>query len=88
MENPTVMEDYAGNVTGNIYGKRGNITSMDLMANAQIVKAFIPLSEMFGYATDLRNMTQGRAGFSMHFEHYKAVPFSIAEKILEELKKS
>ncbi len=84
----TTPEDYAGNVTGNIYGKRGNITSMDMQGNAQIVKAFIPLSEMFGYATDLRNMTQGRASFTMHFEHYKAVPFSIAEKVLEEIRKS
>ena len=83
----TTPEDYAGTVTGSIYGKRGNITSMDMQGNAQIVKALIPLSGMFGYATELRNMTQGRAAFTMHFEHYKAVPFSIAEKVLEELKK-
>jgi len=84
----TTPEDYAGNVTGSVYEKRGNITSMDKQGNAQIVKALIPLSGMFGYATDLRNMSQGRAAFSMHFEHYKAVPFSIAEEVIERFGKS
>jgi elongation factor G len=81
----TTPEEYAGNVTGSVYEKRGKITSMDKQANAQIVKSLIPLSGMFDYATELRNMSQGRAAFSMHFEHYEAVPFSIAEKVLEEL---
>lgn len=82
----TTPEEYAGNVTGSVYEKRGNITSMDKQANAQIVKSLIPLSGMFGYATELRNMSQGRAAFAMHFEHYEAVPFSIAEKVMEELR--
>jgi len=72
----TTPEEYSGSVTGSVYEKRGNITSLDRQANAQVVKALIPLSGMFGYATDLRNMSQGRATFTMHFEHYKAVPFS------------
>jgi len=84
----TTPEDYAGSVSGSVYEKRGNITSMDKQANAKIIKALIPLSGMFGYATDLRNMSQGRAAFTMHFEHYEAVPFSIAESILEELRQS
>ncbi|MBN2586066.1 MAG: elongation factor G [Candidatus Fermentibacteraceae bacterium] len=84
----TTPEDYAGNVTASVYDKRGNITSMGRQVNAQVIKALIPLSRMFGYATELRNMSQGRAAFSMHFEHYEAVPFSIAEKVLEELRNS
>ena len=82
----TTPEEYSGNVTGSIYEKRGNISSMGLQGTAQVIKSLIPLSGMFGYATQLRNMTQGRASFSMHFEHYQAVPFSIAEEILKELK--
>ncbi len=82
----TTPEEYSGSVTGSVYEKRGNITSLDRQANAQVVKALIPLSGMFGYATDLRNMSQGRAAFTMHFEHYKAVPFSIAEKVLEDIR--
>jgi len=83
----TTPEDYAGNVSGSIYEKRGNITSMGMQGNARVIKALIPLAGMFGYASDLRNMSQGRASFSMHFEHYEAVPFSIAEEILEEIRK-
>lgn len=82
----TTPEEFAGNVTASVYEKRGNITAMGKQANAQVIKALIPLSGMFGYATDLRNMSQGRAAFSMHFEHYQAVPFSIAEKVLDELR--
>lgn len=81
----TTPEEFAGNVTASVYEKRGNITAMGRQANAQVIKALIPLSGMFGYATELRNMSQGRAAFSMHFEHYQAVPFSIAEKVLDEL---
>ncbi len=83
----TTPEEYAGNITGSVYEKRGTITSMDKLGSAQIVKALIPLAGMFGYATDLRNMSQGRASFTMHFEHYEAVPFSIAEGVLESLNK-
>mgnify|MGYP006279401713 FL=1 len=83
----TTPEEYSGNVTASIYEKRGNITSMGRQANAKVIKSLIPLSGMFGYATELRNMSQGRAAFSMHFEHYQAVPYSIAEKVLEELSK-
>ncbi|MFO8184863.1 MAG: elongation factor G [Candidatus Aegiribacteria sp.] len=84
----TTPEEFAGNVTASVYEKRGNITAMAKQANAQVIKALIPLSGMFGYATELRNMSQGRAAFSMHFEHYQAVPFSIAEKIMEEMKEN
>ncbi len=82
----TTPEDYSGSVTGSVYDKRGNIKALDMQGNAQIIKALIPLSSMFGYATDLRNMSQGRASFTMHFEHYEAVPFLIAEDVLADIK--
>jgi len=80
-------EDFAGAVAGNLCAKRGRITGMDRQGNAQAVRAIVPLGSTFGYATELRNTTQGRASFTMHFEHYEAVPFSIAEEIVEERKK-
>jgi elongation factor G len=80
-------EDYAGAVAGNLCAKRGRITGMDRQGNAQAVRAMVPLGSMFGYATELRNVTQGRASFTMHFEHYEAVPFAIAEEIVEERKR-
>ena len=75
-------EDYAGNVTSDLCSRRGRITGMERQGNAQAVTAMVPLGCMFGYATDLRNLTQGRASFTMHFEHYEAVPFSIAEEVI------
>jgi elongation factor G len=81
--NVTTPEEFAGSVTGQLCAKRGRVTGMDATGNAQVVKAMVPLANMFGYASDLRNSTQGRAGFTMHFEHYEAVPFSIAEEIIE-----
>ncbi len=79
-------EEYSGGVSGSIYERRGTIMSMEDRGNAKEFRARVPLSRMFGYATDLRNSTQGRANFSMQFEHYEAVPSSIAEEILKERK--
>ena len=59
---------------------------MDTKAGATVLQGFAPLAEMFGYASDLRNLTSGRGNFTMHFEHYEAVPFSIAEEVIERLK--
>jgi elongation factor G len=59
---------------------------MDRQGNAQVIEAMVPLANMFGYATELRNVTQGRATFTMHFEHYEAVPYSIAEEVIAKLK--
>jgi elongation factor G len=78
----TTPEDYLGDVMGNLNSRRGRIESMDKIGNAQVVKAVVPLSEMFGYATDLRSMTQGRADFTMQFERYEEVPAAIAEAIV------
>jgi elongation factor G len=79
----TTPEDYLGDVIGNLSGRRGRIESMNPLGNAQIVKASVPLSEMFGYATDLRSMTQGRADFTMQFDRYEEVPQSIASEIID-----
>jgi elongation factor G len=80
----TTPEDYLGDVMGNLNSRRGRIESMSPLGNAQVVKAIVPLSEMFGYATDLRSMSQGRADFHMDFERYEEVPQSIASEIVEQ----
>lgn len=76
-----VPEEYMGDVIGDINSRRGRIEGMELRSGAQVIRGFVPLSEMFGYATDLRSNTQGRGVFSMQFDHYESVPNSIAEKI-------
>ena len=75
-------EEYLGDVMGDLNGRRGRVGSMEARANAQVVKCDVPLSEMFGYATDLRSKTQGRATFTMQFDHYEPVPASIAEELI------
>lgn len=77
----TTPEEYMGDVMGDLSSRRGNIEGMEAQAGAQIVRASVPLSEMFGYATDLRSNTQGRAVYSMTFKSYEPVPKTIAEEI-------
>jgi elongation factor G len=79
----TTPEDYLGDVMGNLNSRRGRIESMSPLGNAQVVKAIVPLSEMFGYSTDLRSMTQGRADYHMDFDRYEEVPPSIASDIVD-----
>ena len=76
-------EEYLGDVMGDLSGRRGHIEGMGQRAGAQFVSAKVPLSEMFGYSTDLRSMTQGRANYSMEFESYREVPRNIAEALQE-----
>ncbi len=76
-------EEYLGDVIGDISARRGRIDGMDVRANARIVKAFVPLVGMFGYATDLRSKTSGRANYSMQFDHYEQTPAEISDKILQ-----
>jgi elongation factor G len=76
-------EDFLGDVMGNLNSRRGRIEEMNPMGNATTIKAIVPLSEMFGYATDVRSMTQGRATFSMQFERYEDVPGNIAADIVD-----
>ena len=72
-------DDYLGDVMGDLNGRRGRVQGMDARSGAQSIRCQVPLSEMFGYATDLRSKTQGRATFTMQFDHYEKVPASIAE---------
>ena len=76
-------EDYVGDVIGDLSSRRGRIEGMDMRANARIVRAFVPLASMFGYATDLRSKTSGRANYTMQFDHYEATPTDVAEKVLK-----
>ncbi len=76
-------EEYMGDVIGNINSRRGQIEGMEPRGNAQVIRARVPLAEMFGYATDVRTMSQGRATYTMQFLHYAEVPQSIAEKLVE-----
>ncbi len=78
-----VPEDYLGSVMGDITSRRGNVKGMDQRNDAQVINAEVPLSEMFGYATDLRSMSQGRAVFTMQFSHYSQAPSSVSEQIME-----
>ena len=78
----TTPEEYMGDVIGDLNSRRGRIEGMELDNGAQHVKAFVPLSEMFGYATSLRSNTQGRANYSMQFDHYDPVPNSILDKVI------
>lgn len=78
----TIPEEYMGDVMGDINSRRGRIDGMEAQAGAQIIKAYVPLSEMFGYATDLRSKTQGRGVYIMQLSHYEEVPKSITEKLI------
>jgi elongation factor G len=79
----TVPNEYMGDVMGDINSRRGSIDGMEQRGNAQIIKAHVPLAEMFGYATDLRSNTQGRATYTMQFDRYEEAPKSVTEELLK-----
>jgi elongation factor G len=79
-------EDYMGDVMGDLSSRRGKIEGLSSRKDAQIIKAKVPLSDMFGYSTILRSMTQGRAIYTMQFAYYEEVPKHIAEQIIEKVK--
>jgi elongation factor G len=79
----TTPEDYMGDVIGDLNSRRGQIQAMEERAGARIVKALVPLSEMFGYVGDLRSRTQGRASYAMQFDSYAEVPRNVAEEIIK-----
>ncbi|WP_246945529.1 elongation factor G [Bacillus pinisoli] len=81
-----IPEEYMGDIMGGITSRRGRVEGMEARGNAQVVRAMVPLSEMFGYATALRSNTQGRGVFTMHFDHYEDVPKSIQEEIIKKNK--
>jgi elongation factor G len=78
----TTPEEYMGDVIGDLNSRRGQIQAMEERSGARVVKALVPLSEMFGYVGDLRSKTQGRANYSMQFDSYSEVPSSIAKEII------
>jgi len=75
-------EEFMGDVIGDLRSRRGDIEGMEARPGTQIIRALVPLSSMFGYATDLRSRTQGRATYTMHFSHYREVPKQIADEII------
>jgi elongation factor G len=81
-----VPEDYMGDVMGDLNSRRGRIMGMESRAGAQVINAHVPLANMFGYATDLRSATQGRATYTMVFDHYEQVPKAISEEIVAKAK--
>lgn len=80
----TTPEEYMGDVIGDLNSRRGQVSGMTDRNNAKIISAEVPLSQMFGYATDLRSKTQGRASYSMEFEKYVEVPKNIAQQVIDE----
>lgn len=78
----TVPEEYMGDIIGDLNSRRGRIEGMEARSGAQVIRGFVPLSEMFGYATDLRSRTQGRGTYSMQFSHYDELPKAIAEGVI------
>ena len=79
----TVPEENLGDIMGHVTARRGRVEGMEAHGNSQIVHAFVPLAEMFGYATTLRSSTQGRGTFMMVFDHYEDVPKSVQEAIIK-----
>jgi elongation factor G len=77
-----VPEEYMGDVIGDLNSRRGRIEGLELRVTSQIIKSRVPLSEMFGYATELRSRTQGRGSFTMHFGRYEEVPAALSEEIV------
>ena len=74
-------EDYMGDVIGDLNSRRGQVTGMDSRGNARVVDAMVPLANMFGYVNNLRSMSQGRAQYTMHFDHYEQVPQAVANEV-------
>jgi elongation factor G len=82
----TMPGDFVGDVIGDLNSRRGHVEGMDERGSTQVVRAFVPLAEMFGYATDLRSMTQGRASYSMELSHYAEVPGNLAQELVAKSK--
>jgi elongation factor G len=81
-----VPEDYMGSVTGDLHSRRGRVESTENRLGSTIIQCKVPLSEMFGYSTDLRSMTQGRATYSMHFSHYNEAPKAVSEEVISKIR--
>jgi elongation factor G len=79
-------DDYLGDVMGDLNSRRGRVSGMEQRGNSQVIRATVPLSEMFGYATDLRSRTQGRATYSMHFDSYQQMPADKQDEIVRRVR--
>ena len=77
-----VPEEYMGDVIGDLNSRRGKIEAMEARSGSQIIRSAVPLAEMFGYATEMRSRTQGRATYTMHFARYEEIPRSVSEEIV------
>jgi elongation factor G len=78
-------EEYMGDIIGDLNSRRGSVTGMDTRGNAQVINAMVPLANMFGYVNTLRSMSQGRAQYTMHFDHYEKVPQAVADEVVAKL---
>jgi elongation factor G len=78
-------KDYYGSVSGDLAGRRGKITGEEIRGNANVIQALVPLANMFGYVNTLRGMSQGRATYTMHFDHYARGPQAIAEEVRKKM---
>ena len=83
----TTPENFMGDIIGDISSRRGHLEGMEARSGAQVIRAFVPLATMFGYATDLRSMTQGRASYSMEFDHYEPLPTNLAEELVQKARR-
>jgi elongation factor G len=81
-----VPEEFMGGVTGDLHSRRGKVESTENRLGSTIIQCKVPLSEMFGYSTDLRSMTQGRATYSMHFSHYEEAPKTVSEEVISKIR--
>mgnify|MGYP005705728185 CR=1 FL=1 len=78
-------EEYMGDIIGDLNSRRGNVSGMDQRGNARVISAMVPLANMFGYVNTLRSMSQGRAQYTMHFDHYEQGPQAVAEEVTAKL---
>ena len=81
-----VPEEYMGDVIGDVNQRRGRVEGMEMRGGSQIIKTYVPLAEMFGYATDLRSRTQGRGNFTMHLHGYEQAPVNVAEEVISKVR--
>jgi elongation factor G len=81
-----VPEEFMGGVTGDLHSRRGRVESTEMRLGSAIIQCKVPLSEMFGYSTNLRSMTQGRATYTMHFSHYEEAPKAVSEEVISKIR--
>jgi elongation factor G len=78
-------DEYMGDIIGDLNSRRGNVSGMDSRGNAQVINAMVPLANMFGYVNNLRSMSQGRAQYTMSFDHYERVPQAVADEVVAKM---